>query len=108
MIFQDMQKAREAHRAAIDKQEEQANEVAEAEYEYNVISGATTAALKDAGEPATLIKTLVKGTEEVAAAKRRLTIAEGVKGVCIARTQATYLDWKLAADQYAREWQALK
>ncbi len=108
MIFQDMQKAREAHRAAIDKQEEQANEVAEAEYDLDIKAAAATAALRDAGDPATLVKTLVKGTEEVAAAKRRLTIAEGVQKACIARTQATYLDWKLAADQYAREWQALK
>ncbi len=105
MIYQDLQRARLAHYQAIKNQEQAARECADAEYNYDIAKGAVTAALRDAGEPVTLINQLVKADEEVAKAKRKFAVAEGVYKAACARTQATYQDWKQADAQYVREWQ---
>lgn len=104
MIYQDLQHAREMHYKAIDEQEKCAQDCADREYKYDVAKGAVIAVLRDDGEPVTLIKDLTKANKDVAAAKRDFAIAEGAYKAACARTQATYLDWKMADAQYSREW----
>lgn len=106
MIYEDLSRARAAHRAAIIAQQDAANEEAEAQYALDMAEAAAYSALRDAGEPVTLIPKLAKGDPEVAKARRRAAIAEGVYKAACARTQATYLDWKHADAQFAREWQS--
>lgn len=104
MIFQDLQAARAAHYKAIQTQEQTANEVAEAQYALDVAEGAAIAALRAEGTQAALVPKLARSMETVAKARQALAVAEGVYKAAQSRTQATYLDWKLAADQYEREW----
>lgn len=106
MIYQELQAAREAHYKAIDKQEECSRECSDKEYDYDIIKGTVIAILREDGEPVTLIKDLTKADEKVAKAKRDFAIAEGAYKAACARTQATYLDWKMADAQYSREWAA--
>ncbi len=104
MIYQDLARARTDHFKAIEAQREAANEVAARQYDLDIVEGAVYAALKDEALPATLIPKLAKANKDVAAARRALSIAEGIYKTAQARTQATYLDWKAADEQYKREW----
>ena len=106
MIFEDVQKARNAHSKAIKDQEQCINDMAQKQYTLDVTEALAITALKDAGTPSTLIPKLAKGNEQVAQAKMALTIAEGLYKTAQARTQATYNDWKAALEQYDREWKS--
>lgn len=100
----DVQKARNLHADAIHAFTEAANDLAEAEFDYDIKRGAMTSALREADTPITIIDKLVKGNERVAEAKRRVAVCEGVKKTAEFRVQATYNDWKQAQAYEERDW----
>ena len=105
MIYDDLQRCRQAHLDAIEQRIEIANELAQKEYEFDMAYAAQIAAFRADGMPATLVGKAALGTDKVAQAKQALTIVEkGTYKAADARVQATYLDWKLAEKEYDREW----
>lgn len=107
MIPQELVEVRAMHSRAIQTMEDCSNELAEAEYEYDTAYASAISALRDEGAPVSVIAHLAKGIPEVAAKKRDVAIKTGVQKAAQARVQATYFDWKLAAEQYEREWRQL-
>lgn len=105
MIVDDLNKAKQAHYDAIQKRIDIANELAQAEYDYDMALAAQIAAFRADGFPATLISKMALGEPKVAQAKMKLAIIEkGTYKAADARVQATYLDYKLAEKEYDREW----
>ena len=94
--YEDVRKARNLHAEALKDYEEAANDLANAEYEYDIIRGAATKVERDSGTPITIIDKLVKGEEKVAAANRKVTLCKAMLKVAEARVQATYNDWKVS------------
>lgn len=107
MIPQELIEVRAMHSKAIQTAQDCSNDLAEAEYEYDTAYASAIAVLRNEGVPMSIITHLAKGTPEVAGKMRDVAIKTGVLKAAQARVQATYLDWKLAAEQYEREWRQL-
>lgn len=102
--FDDVRKARNNHAEALMDYQEAANDLADAEYDYDIIRGAATKVERDSGTPITIIDKLVKGDERVASANRKVTLCKALLKVAESRVQATYRDWCIAKDYEDRDW----
>lgn len=107
MIPQELIEVRAMHSKAIKAMEDAINELAQAEYDADVALSTAIAALRADGVPVSTVKDEAKGIPDVAAKRMNVTIKTGVSKAAQARVQATYNDWKLAAEQYEREWRQL-
>lgn len=102
--FDDVRKSREIHENAIDAYLEAANELAKAEYEYDVIRAAATRVERDKGTQMTVIDRFVSGVDEVAKAKMQVSLCKSYVKAADARIQATYNDLKQACIYEERDW----
>ena len=102
--FDDVRKAREIHENAIEAYLEAANELAKAEFDYDVIRAAATRVERDKGTPMTIIDRLVNGEDEVAKAKMQVSLCKSYAKAADSRIQATYNDLKQACIYEDRDW----
>lgn len=104
MSYRDVQKTRNLHAESLKSYQQAANRLAKAEYDYDIVKGIEIAAEREKGTPVSIIDKVVGGKENVAMAKRKVSLCKSVLKVADARMQASYNDWKVAHEYETRDW----